>query len=149
LRLRVLGGTKFVGRDRCLDEARRNWDAVVDVAAYLARVAQRSVDARRESVGRHLLVSSVSVYADQSKPQVENAPVAALTNPEDTGPESSDPLQFIDVRDLADFIVRLAEDDRPETFNAIGEVVWVPSEHLLAAGLDPWMREREVELLAG
>ena len=73
--------------------------------------------------------------------------------------DPSDPLQFIDVRDLGSFLVRLVEDDRAETFNATGEVVtfgtfleecrrviggdaklvWVPSERLLAAGLDPWM----------
>lgn len=70
-----------------------------------------------------------------------------------------DPLQFIDVRDLADFIVLLLEEDRPGTFNATGrpigfgsfleacqracdsyvKLVWVPSEQLLKAGLDPWM----------
>ena len=71
----------------------------------------------------------------------------------------ADPLQFVDVRDLGAFLVRLAEDDRAGTFNATGEIVsfgsfldeclrvtgtdaellWVPSERLLAAGLDPWM----------
>lgn len=70
-----------------------------------------------------------------------------------------DPLQFVDVRDLAEFMLRLVEDDRPGTFNATGKIVrfgdflaecqrvvggdaelaWVPSESLLAAGLDPWM----------
>jgi 2'-hydroxyisoflavone reductase len=70
-----------------------------------------------------------------------------------------DLLQFIDVRDLAAFIILLLEQDRPGTFNATGnmitfgsflgtcaqvsgtdsEFVWVPSERLLEAGLDPWM----------
>lgn len=70
-----------------------------------------------------------------------------------------DPLQFIDVRDLGDFIVRLLEKGTPGTFNATGrtvpfdkllqtcrqvcggdtELVWVPSTWLLAAGLAPWM----------
>jgi 2'-hydroxyisoflavone reductase len=73
--------------------------------------------------------------------------------------EPSDPLQFIDVRDLAAFMLRLLEDDRSGTFNATGstvdfgflvdaclrvctsdaEVVWVPAEKLIEAGLDPWM----------
>jgi 2'-hydroxyisoflavone reductase len=71
----------------------------------------------------------------------------------------SDPLQFIDVRDLAGFILRLFEDDRGGTFNATGhttsfghvldaccrasasgaEVVWVPGDRLLEAGVDAWM----------
>ncbi len=69
------------------------------------------------------------------------------------------PLQFIDVRDLATFILLLAEQDRPGTYNATGKMitfgsflgacqqvcgddarlVWVPNERLLEAGLDPWM----------
>jgi 2'-hydroxyisoflavone reductase len=73
--------------------------------------------------------------------------------------QPSDPLQFIDVRDLATFILRLLEDDRSGTFNATGhtvefghllnacrqvcaseaEIVWVPGEILLEAGLDPWV----------
>jgi 2'-hydroxyisoflavone reductase len=194
----------------------RAWDAVVDTAAYFPRDVQLSVDALRDSVGRYLLVSSVSVYADQSIPQLEDAPLAVLGDPDDTSPDSygarkatceqivgsafaqrativrpglivgpgdstdrfsywpkrvahggrvlapgqpNDPLQFIDVRDLADFMLRIVEDDRPGTFNATGEIipfaafldecrrvtagdaefVWVPTQHLLAAGLDPWM----------
>jgi 2'-hydroxyisoflavone reductase len=70
-----------------------------------------------------------------------------------------DPLQFIDVRDLADFLLRLVENDRPGTFNVTGsivafadlleecrrvtasdaEIVWIPTDRLLAAGVDPWM----------
>jgi 2'-hydroxyisoflavone reductase len=73
--------------------------------------------------------------------------------------DPADPLQFVDVRDLGGFVVQLVEDDRAGTFNATGkivpfgalldecakvtgtdlELVWVPSERLLAAGLDPWM----------
>ena len=73
--------------------------------------------------------------------------------------DPSDPLQFVDVRALGAFLVRLAEDERAGTFNATGEIVsfgtvldecrrvtgadaelvWVPSKRLLAAGLDPWM----------
>ncbi len=69
------------------------------------------------------------------------------------------PLQFIDVRDLATFVLVLVEQDRPGTYNATGKavrfgsfldtcqqvcgndarLVWVPNERLLEAGLDPWM----------
>ena len=70
-----------------------------------------------------------------------------------------DPVQFIDVRDLGDFIIHLAETALGDVFNATGptiplslvldacrsvtgadaELVWVPTADLLAAGLDPWM----------
>lgn len=72
--------------------------------------------------------------------------------------EPSDPVQFIDVRDLAQFMLRLVVEERPGTFNATGEpiefgsflegceaalgaaaeVVWVPSARLLDAGVEPW-----------
>lgn len=196
--------------------AGRNWDAVFDVAAYFPRHVQLSVNALRDAVGRYLFVSSISVYADQSRPPDEDAAVEPLADPEDTSIESygarkaacellvereleerativrpglivgphdptdrfsywpkriarggrvlapgepTDPLQFVDVRDLGAFLVRLAEDDRHGRFNATGpivafsalldvcrrvtsanaELVWVPSERLLGAGLDPWM----------
>jgi 2'-hydroxyisoflavone reductase len=73
--------------------------------------------------------------------------------------EPSDPVQFIDVVDLARFMLELVEKDQPGTFNATGEsldfaslldacketlggdaeFVWVPSARLLEAGLEPWM----------
>ena len=70
-----------------------------------------------------------------------------------------DQLQWIDVRDLACFLLRLVADGRGGTFNATGnevrfadllascmrvtcvepDLVWVPTDKLLAAGVDPWM----------
>ncbi|HZT97439.1 MAG TPA: NAD-dependent epimerase/dehydratase family protein [Chloroflexota bacterium] len=71
----------------------------------------------------------------------------------------ADPLQFIDVRDLAEWMVGFVEERRCGTYNATGaivsfgdfidtcctvtgvcpETVWVSTDRLLAAGVDPWM----------
>lgn len=73
--------------------------------------------------------------------------------------EPSDPVQFVDVRDLADWIVRSTESGLHGVFNATGEPMafselldecrqvtrsdaqftWVPSDRLLAAGVEEWM----------
>jgi 2'-hydroxyisoflavone reductase len=69
-----------------------------------------------------------------------------------------DRVQFIDVRDLAAWLVRAAGTDLPGPFNVAGEpvsfsalleacriptvsteLVWIPSRHLLEAGVNPWM----------
>jgi 2'-hydroxyisoflavone reductase len=60
------------------------------------------------------------------------------------------PVQVIDVRDLADWIVRAAQERVTGTMNAIGEpfafgrilegadVTWAPPEWLLEQGVEPW-----------
>ena len=68
------------------------------------------------------------------------------------------PVQFIDVRDLADWIGSATEDALDGVYNATGdtitfeqlidecrrvssdaEIVWVPSERLVSAGVGEWM----------
>jgi 2'-hydroxyisoflavone reductase len=68
------------------------------------------------------------------------------------------PVQFIDVRDLAEWIVAATEDELEGAYNATGdaitfgelldecrsvsgdaEIVWVPPERLVAAGVGEWM----------
>ncbi len=68
------------------------------------------------------------------------------------------PVQFIDVRDLAEWIVRAIESGRSGVYNVTGEpttferlldecvraggdaeIVWVPSERLVEAGVGEWM----------
>ena len=49
----------------------RTWDAVVDPSGYVPGVVRASAEKLVESVGFYLFVSSLSVYADRSKPMVE------------------------------------------------------------------------------
>jgi len=196
--------------------AGREWDAVLDVATFLPRVARLSAEALRDSVGRYVYVSSVSAYADHSIPQVEGAAVADLDDPESerledygalkaacerivegaygerslivrpgliVGPHDptdrftywprriaagghvlgpgnpSDPVQFVDVRDLAAWMLTATERGLSGVYNATGEwmqfdrlldeciavtrsgaeVTWMASDLLLAEGVEEWM----------
>jgi 2'-hydroxyisoflavone reductase len=59
-----------------LQEGRR-WDALVDTSGYVPRIVRQSAELR--VAGRYLFVSSISVYADVSRPGVdEDAPLARL-----------------------------------------------------------------------
>jgi 2'-hydroxyisoflavone reductase len=62
--------------------AGKAWDAVVDTSGYVPRVVGASADILASRVARYLFVSSVSVYAESSKPGVdETARVAMLDDP--------------------------------------------------------------------
>lgn len=56
----------------------RSWDAVIDTSGYLPAVVRRSAEALKDSVGRYLFVSSVSVYANFREGPDEDAPRAEL-----------------------------------------------------------------------
>ncbi len=59
-----------------------SWDAVIDTSGYVPRIVGASAQKLRERVGRYLFVSSISVYADMSRPGVdESAPVGVLDDP--------------------------------------------------------------------
>jgi 2'-hydroxyisoflavone reductase len=66
-----------------LDEG--TWDAVVDTSAYVPRQVRSLVDALGGRVGSYALVSTVSVYADQTRPHLDED--AALTALEDESVE--------------------------------------------------------------
>lgn len=214
-------GVETLRGDRAVDLSAlegREWNAVLDVAAYFPDDVSRSVEALRDSAGRYVFVSSVSVYRDQSVPQHEGSAVHELRPGEERdggaetygarkaacerivaeafgdaalivrpglivgshdptgrftywphriarggdvlGPGSPhDPVQFVDVRDLAAWIVRATADGLGGVFNATGEtmrfgelldecvrvtesdarVTWVPSKTLLEAGVEEWM----------
>ena len=215
----LFAGVEKIRGDRTgdLSELRgRKWDAVIDVAAYQPDEVERSVEVLRDSVGKYVFVSTLSVYADHSttEAQLEGAPLLSLGESDDPGilygarkaaceelvrkafPRKStiarsglivgphdptnrfacwprrvavggqilapgspkDPLQFIDVRDLARWLVTTATTDMSGVFNVTGrpiefaafldhcsmsgvgtEITWVPSDQLLEAGIEPWM----------
>jgi 2'-hydroxyisoflavone reductase len=203
------------------------WDAVVDTSGYVPRVVGASAELLAPRVGRYLFVSSVSVYADNAAPGVdEGARVATLADPstEDVLPnygalkaaceaavaarfgaratqvrpglivgphDATDrfgywvarflqpvllgarapqaivpaprerPIQVIDARDLAAWMLELVVRDVAGTFNAVspagyasmGDLVdtlvgmaaappqaaWVDDATLLAHGVEPWV----------
>ena len=58
------------------------WDAVVDTSGYVPRVVDASAALLADCAARYLFVSSVSVYADSSRPGIdESAAVLALADP--------------------------------------------------------------------
>ena len=67
-------------RDGDLDAlAGGRWDAVVDTSGFVPRVVRASAELLEPLAGRYLFVSSVSAYADLSRPgTTEDAPTAEL-----------------------------------------------------------------------
>ncbi|MDL1949181.1 epimerase, partial [Acidobacteria bacterium ACD] len=55
----------------------RKWDAVIDTSGYFPRQVRATAELLRENVRHYTFVSSISVYADTSKPGMdETAPVS-------------------------------------------------------------------------
>ena len=62
--------------------AGRRWDAVIDCCGFVPRVVQQSAELLREATDRYLFVSSISVYADFSRPgTTEDSALAQLSDP--------------------------------------------------------------------
>jgi nucleoside-diphosphate-sugar epimerase len=76
-------GDRAVDLDRL---AGRDWDAVLDPSGYIPSIVHTSAQALADAAPFYLFVSSVSVYADQSRTNDEDAPLAEL------GDEPSDRL---------------------------------------------------------
>jgi 2'-hydroxyisoflavone reductase len=206
-------------RDGALDAlAGRRWNGVVDTSGYVPRIVRQSAELLRDTVERYVFVSSISVYAEFSRPVDESTPTAVLADPssEDVsadygalkaacervveelygersarvraglivGPfdptdrftywprrlaaggtvlapgDPGAPVQFVDARDLAAWLVQLALDGPGGTFNATGpaaplafgellerartalasdaDIRWVDEQRVLDAGVQPW-----------
>jgi len=60
----------------------RSWDAVVDTSGYFPRQVKDSAGLLAPRVGQYVYISSISAYADLSKPGVdESGPLAVLKDP--------------------------------------------------------------------
>ena len=59
-----------------------HWDATIDVCAYVPRQVDELAEALGERGGKHVFISTVSVYAEPAPPDNdEDAPLAALSDP--------------------------------------------------------------------
>lgn len=150
-----------VPQDETADVARLDDEADSSVESYGARkaacedVVRQAFGARATVVRPGLIVGPhdpTDRFSYWPKRVARGGTVLAPGSPED-------PLQWIDVRDLGDFLLRLAVERKGGTFNATGDEVrfgellasctrvtggepeleWVPTATLLAAGMDPWM----------
>jgi 2'-hydroxyisoflavone reductase len=199
----------------------RQWDAVIDTCGYIPRIVQQSAALLKDNVAHYTFISSLSVYADASQPDVdENGTLATLEDPtvEEITGETYGPLkmlceqaverefpdrtllirpglivgdydrsdrftywphriaqggevllpgrperevQFIDVRDLAEWTLTMVENARTGSYNADGpatpiamqkvietclqvsqsdaQLTWVPDDFLLEHKVGPWM----------
>ncbi len=185
----------YGSRDSDLAELQgRHWDAVVDTCGYLPAIVRKSARLLARQSDHYIFISTVSVYADVSKPGIdEDAPVAKLAdeNASEVTGDTYGPLkaacerevieamldralivrpglivgphdqsdrftywahrlsrggeilapghpdrevQFIDVRDLAEWLVRMVENQVTGLFNAVGPVAPLTMRQLLEAG---------------
>ena len=196
------------------------WDAVIDNPSTLPRWVRDAAQLLKDSANHYLFISTISVYADNSKPGMdETAPTLTLADPtvEEIGPNygglkalaekeaerafpgrttivrpglivgagdnsdrfsywpiriarggevlapgnPTDPVQFIDARDLGEWTIRLLEQKAYGTFNATGpahpltvaemlygikavttagaQFTWVPAEFLEEHKVSAWM----------
>ncbi len=199
----------------------RSFDAVVDTSGHVPRHVRASAGLLAETLKQYLYISSVSVYADQSKTGLEESdplgtmddetvevidgqtygPLKALcersveeampgrativrpgliVGPEDSHDhftywpvridrggevlapgDPDDPVQYIDVRDLAEFCITCVENNTTGTYNATGpkgrlsiaellygcraittaevSFTWVSAKFLAAHKVQPWV----------
>ncbi len=84
-------------RETDLDKLDGTWDVVIDTCGYLPRIVRKSAEALKSKVGRYVFISSVSVYADFSKPGIdESYPVGKLAeNTEEITGETYGPLKAL------------------------------------------------------
>ncbi|HEX7321076.1 MAG TPA: SDR family oxidoreductase [bacterium] len=171
----------------------RHWDCVLDTCGYVPRIVKSSAEYLKISVDRYVFVSTISVYADFTKPGItEDSPLSTTNDPaaetvtnENYGPlkvlcekavndlygdntliirpglivgpydptdrftywpvrisrggeviapsPPDSPVQFIDGRDLAEFMLSGIENKTKGTYNATGPEYPMTMEEALRA----------------
>src|SRR5204862_1637120 len=56
------------------------WDAVVDTSGYFPRIVRAAAETLAGRVGHYTFISSISVYADLSRPVDESSPVGTIAD---------------------------------------------------------------------
>ena len=167
---------------------------MIDNSGYVPRIVKASAELLAPNIGQYLFISTLSVYADNSKPGLDESDTLAtmddpasenvqrfygalkalceqaaekampgrvtnirpgyIVGPKDTTDrftywpvrtgrggevlvpgQPTDPVQFIDVRDLAEFALHCVEQRTFGTFNATGPAAKLPVADLMAACL--------------
>ncbi|TQV72427.1 NAD-dependent epimerase/dehydratase family protein [Aliikangiella marina] len=78
--------------------ANRKWDVVIDTSAYYPRSVNMAMEVLKENISQYLLVSTISVYADWSKPGMdESTPVGTIEDPtvEEVNGQTYGPLKAL------------------------------------------------------
>ena len=78
--------------------ANREWDIVIDTSAYYPRSVNLAMEVLKNNVKQYLFVSTISVYANWSKPGMdESTPVGTTENPaiEEVNGETYGPLKAL------------------------------------------------------
>jgi 2'-hydroxyisoflavone reductase len=76
----------------------RQWDIVVDTCGYVPRIVEKSADFLQDSIERYIFISTISVYADFSKPGIdEGSPLAKIEDEstEEVTNEAYGPLKVL------------------------------------------------------
>jgi 2'-hydroxyisoflavone reductase len=129
-------------------EGKRTWDVVVDNSGYVPRHVRDSAELLKGRCGRYIYTSTVAVYDFEKQHHVDNSgPMHAAPEPptEEVTGETYGPLKaecppdpgfavdWIDVRDLCHWLIRLAENDTPGVYNATAPGQVVSREHFMWA----------------
>jgi 2'-hydroxyisoflavone reductase len=83
----------------------RSFDLVLDVAGYVPRIVRQSVELLEPNVDRYVFISSISVYADFTKPEMdESTAVATIDDPttEVVDEDSYGPLKALSENEATD-----------------------------------------------
>ncbi len=126
-------------RDGGLDGLKgRKWDVAIDTCGYIPRIVKASAELLADQVEHYTFISSISVYDETLSPnEDENGPLIELEDPtveaimeyygglkvlcERAAPGKPEhPVQFIDGRDQAAWILRMAEARKAGVYNVTG-----------------------------